>query len=44
MGTLWGEKSLSEKEGDPLVSPGIVCYAEKGETFLVQFARPNGSI
>ena len=29
-------------KGDPLVSSGIVCYAEK--TFLVQFSRPNGSI
>ena len=28
-----------------LVSPGIVCYAEKkrGKSFLVQFARPNDS-
>ena len=31
---------------DPLVSPGMVCYAEKQEkkTFLVQFAKPNGAI
>ena len=33
------------ERGDPLVSPGMVCYAEKEEkTFLVQFARPNDSI
>ena len=32
------------EKGDPLVSPGIVCYAEKGKTFIVQFARPNESI
>ena len=31
--------------GGPLVSPGIVCYAEKKrKTFLVQFARRNDSI
>ena len=30
---------------DPLVSPGILCYAGKrGKTFLVHFARPNDSI
>ena len=30
---------------DSLVSPGMVCYAEKQQkTFLVQFARPNGAI
>ena len=35
-----------EKTGrvDSLVSPGIVCHAKKRKTFLVQFARPNGSI
>ena len=36
--------SAEKLEGDPLVSPGIVSYAKKGKTFLVQFARPNGSI
>ena len=29
---------------DPLVSPGMACYAGKRKTFLVQFARPNGAI
>ena len=29
---------------DPLVSPGIVCYAEEKGTFMVQFPWPNGSI
>ena len=29
---------------DPLVSPGIVCYAETEEKPLVQFAKPNHSI
>ena len=29
---------------DPLVSPGIVCYAKKENTFLILFAKPNGSI
>ena len=32
------------ERGDPLVSPGIVCCAEKQKTFLVQFAKPNVSI
>ena len=32
------------ERGDPLVSPGMVWYAEKQEIFLVQFARPNGAI
>ena len=32
------------KGADPLVWPGIVCYAEKGKTFLVQFLRPTGTI
>ena len=32
------------ERGVPLFSPGIVCYAEKEETFLVQFARPNDSV
>ena len=33
------------ERGDPLVSPGMVCYAGKQEKpFLVQFARPNGAI
>ena len=36
--------NAKKTERDPLVSPGIVCYAEKGNTFLVQFARPNDSI
>ena len=32
-------------KGDHLVSTDNVCYAEKkGKTFLVQLARPNGSI
>ena len=32
-------------KGDPLVSPGIVRYAEKRKkTFLVRFARPNDSL
>ena len=51
-GTLWDfptsiltQNSKKNWRGDPLVSPGMVCYAEKtGETFLVQFARPNGAI
>ena len=53
-GGPFGEKSFPKKSlavpkkterGDPLVSPGMVCYAEKQEkTFLVQFARPNDSI
>ena len=30
------------ERGDPLVSSGMVCYAEKA--FLVQFARLNDSI
>ena len=53
-GTLRG-KNFSEKKvsqcrekterGDRLVSPDMVCYAEKQEKpFLVQFARPNGAI
>ena len=46
-GTLWGKKSkkslavLKKMKGEPLVSPGTVCYKEKRKTFLVQFARPN---
>ena len=48
-GGPFGEKKSRSAEknwkGDPLVSPGMVCYAEKQEkTFLVQFARPNGAI
>ena len=50
-GTLWEiffEKKSHNAEkterGDPLVSPGIVCYTEKKENFLVQFAKPNDSI
>ena len=53
-GNLRG-KNFSEKKshsaekkierGDPLISPSMVCYAEKQEKpFLVQFARPNGAI
>ena len=30
--------------GDPLVSPGTVLRGKAGKTFLVQFARRNGSI
>ena len=45
---FWNKSRTMPKKtgrGNPLVSPGIVCYAEKKEeTFLVQFARPNGSI
>ena len=50
----FGEKNFRKKSlavpkkksrGDPLISPGMVCYAEKQEKpFLVQFARPNGAI
>ena len=29
--------------GTPLVSPGIVCYAQK-KTIIVQFPWPNGPI
>ena len=38
------KKSHNAKKlkGDPLVSPGIVCYAEK--TFLVQFPGTTGTI
>ena len=28
---------------DTLVSSGMVCYAEKGKTSLVQLVRPNES-
>ena len=51
-GPFW-EKNFRKKvsqcrkkigRGDPLVSPGMVCYAGKQETFLVQFARPNSAI
>ena len=42
------EKSLKVPKnlyGGPLVSPGTVCYGGKtGKTFLVPFARRNGSI
>ena len=31
-------------KGDPLVSPGIVCYAEKRNIFLFQFLLLNGQI
>ena len=34
-------------KGDPLVSPGTECDSLRGKTaktFLVKFARPNGSI
>ena len=45
---LFPEKSLTmpkkTERGDPLVSPGMVCYAGKQEKrFLVQFARPNSA-
>ena len=52
-GGPFGEKKIRKKvsqcrkteRGDPLVSPGMVCYAGKQEKpFLVQFARPNGAI
>ena len=48
-GEKFRKKSLAmpkkPERRDPLVSPRIVCYAEKKEeTFLVQFSRPNGSI
>ena len=52
-GTLWGKifrKKVSQcrkkiERGDSLVSPGMVCYAEKQvKTILVQFARPNSAI
>ena len=45
--TISEKKSRSAKKkemGDPLFSPGMVCYAEKQEIFFVQFARPNGAI
>ena len=41
------KKSHNAKKtnGDPLVSPGFVCYAEKKEkAFLVQFPGPTGTI
>ena len=44
---IFPKKSLAVpkfERGDPLVSPGMVCYAEKRKTFLVQFARPNDAI
>ena len=41
------EKSRSAEKnerGESLVSPSMVCYAEKQKkTFLVQFARPNSA-
>ena len=52
-GTLWGYfffvKNIPQcrktQMWDPLISPGIVCYAEKkGKTFLILSARQNGSI
>ena len=52
-GRPFGDKFFSTKMShnaektqrwEPLVSPGIVCYAEKVKTFLLQFSRPNGSI
>ena len=40
-GTLWGKKIFRKKvtmpkklKGDPLVSPGMVCYARKQEKFF----------
>ena len=49
LGKRFSEKSLTVPEKterrDPLVSPVMVCYAEKEEkTFLVPFIRPNESI
>ena len=48
-GALWWEKNFEKSrtlpkknlKGDPLVSSGIVCYAE---TFLVQFPGPTSEI
>ena len=38
-------KAEKTERGDPLVLPGMVCYAGKQEkNFLVQFARPNCAI
>ena len=31
-------------KGDPLVLPGLVGYAEKEKTFLVQLPGPTGKI
>ena len=48
LGKIVFKKSIKAKKNlsvDPLVSPGIVCYAEKEEKpFFVQFAMPNDSI
>ena len=39
-GKIFSESHNVEKnwKGDLLVSPGIVCYAEKGKTLFVQFS------
>ena len=42
-GRNWCARKKTERV-KPLVSPGIVRYAEKKETFLVQFPRPTGAI
>ena len=51
-GGPFGGKNFSKKvaqcrknwKGDPLVSPGNVCYAEKSKNLLVQFPGPTGAI
>ena len=40
-------KSLSAEKierGHPLVLSGLVCYAKKGTTIIVQFSKPSGTI
>ena len=44
---VFSNKSLTmskKLKGGPLFSPGIVCYAEKGTTFIFQFLLPNGTV
>ena len=48
-GTLWDfffkKKSQHFEKEDPLVSPNIVCYAEKkAEYFLAEFLGPTSTI
>ena len=39
---IFSSLNVGKNKRDPLASPGIVCYAEKGKTFLVQFPGPTG--